>query len=397
MLRHQNDPMCCQNGWSGPLPPGRGTVSDATCGPRSGAVRTSRNNLSRILCCTLFISLLLIAPAFSAGQANVFVYHRFDDSRYPSTNISTQDFRAHLDILRENSFQVLTLGEVVARLKGGTGLPQRCAVITIDDAYQSFLTAGWPLLKKYGYPATLFVSTDSVAGGDYLSWAELRQLREEGVELGNHSAAHAYMLDDMDDADWTEQVNADLARSRQAFRDNLGFDPELFAYPYGEFSPELATLVEKAGFIAAFGQQSGVVSAGQEMYSLPRFPMGAGFAAAESFRSKLFMRHLPVNVLSLKSPVLAQERRPDLSFYINSSDIAESTLKCYVPGQPVCVVEEVEGRDNLYQVRAVQPLEGRRSKYTVTASDRKGQTWYWFSQLLVWPKRGAMPDDPVAR
>ena len=127
-----------------------------------------------------------------AGQANVFIYHRFDDSVYPSTNISSREFQSHLEILHQQDFTVLTLGQILDKIKHGESLPERCAAITVDDAYRSFLTSGWPLLKSFGFPATLFVSTDTVGGGEHLDWQELKTLRNEGVEIGNHTASHAF-------------------------------------------------------------------------------------------------------------------------------------------------------------------------------------------------------------
>jgi len=238
----------------------------------------------------LLAFLLLLGNVAFADQANVFIYHRFNDSRYPSTNISPQDFRAHLEFLSQQEFNVLTLGQVVDRLQNEQSLPQRCAVISVDDAYRSFLTDGWPLLKQHGYPATLFVSTDTVGEGDYLSWQELRELQRDGVEIGNHSASHAYLLDRLaaeDESGWMTRVSGDLSRSQQAFESHLGSSPALFAYPYGEFSPALVALVESAGFVAAFGQQSGVVTSGQDLFRLPRFPLGGGYASLAEFRTKL--------------------------------------------------------------------------------------------------------------
>ncbi|MEJ2520623.1 MAG: polysaccharide deacetylase family protein, partial [Desulfuromonadales bacterium] len=161
----------------------------------------------------LWFSLVLLLTGLwpvlaQADQANVFVYHRFNDARFPSTNISSEDFRTHLELLHANDFTVLTLGEVMSRLDSGRSLPPRCAVITVDDAYQTFLTDGWPLLQRFGFPATLFVSTDTVGGTDYLDWQELRQLRRQGVEIGNHSASHAYLLDQRAAPGWAEGVLA---------------------------------------------------------------------------------------------------------------------------------------------------------------------------------------------
>ena len=266
--------------------------------------------------------LLFFLPGFSvfADQANVFTYHRFNDSRYPSTNISIQDFRAHLDLLSQQEFSVLTLGQVVDKLQKGLSLPPRCAVITIDDAYRSFLTDGWPLLKQYGYQATLFVSTDTVGGGGYLIWQELRLLQDAGIEIGNHSASHAYLLDRLpseNDADWKTRVATDLRRSQLTFKNRLDSAPKLFAYPYGEFSPALVSLVKSEGFAAAFGQQSGVVTAGMDFFELPRFPVGGGYASLDQFRNKLFMKRLVVRVISPESTVVQGENPPKLRFYLN--------------------------------------------------------------------------------
>lgn len=336
----------------------------------------------------MLLALLLLCPlAAFAGQANVFIYHRFNDSRYPSTNVSNADFRAQLELLQQQNVSVLTLGEVIEKLADGLRLPQRCAVISIDDAYDSFLSDGWPLLKRYGFPATLFVSTDLVGGGDYLDWQELRGLRDEGVEIGNHTASHAYLLDHMAEKGWAERILADLRRSQSAFREHLGEAPRLFAYPYGEFSPELVKLVKAAGFHAAFGQQSGVIAPGQNLFTLPRFPIGGEYTTLDAFRSKLIMKPLPVRVIEPVSPVLADGRLPRLRFSLPPGAFDATTLRCYVPGQRTCSVRKMPGDGDLYEVEPGGMMAGRRSKYTVTASDSSGAAWYWFSQLWVLPRR----------
>ena len=348
----------------------------------------------------LLAFLILLGNVAFADQANVFVYHRFNDSRYPSTNISLQDFRAHLEFLSQQEFNVLTLGQVVDRLQNEVSLPQRCAVISVDDAYRSFLTDGWPLLKQYGYPATLFVSTDTVGGGDYLGWLDLRKLQGEGVEIGNHSASHAYLLDRLaaeDESDWMKRVAEDVRRSQQAFESHLGSSPNLFAYPYGEFAPALVALVKSAGFVAAFGQQSGVVATGQDLFRLPRFPVGGDYASLAEFRNKAYMKRLSMSIVSPKSTEIKGKLPPKLRFYLNQMDIDKSSLRCFVPGQTDCFVRQVEGEEGLYEAEAMQPLLGRRSKYTLTASDLNGRSWYWFSQLWVRPRGSEVADAPVSR
>jgi peptidoglycan/xylan/chitin deacetylase (PgdA/CDA1 family) len=349
----------------------------------------------------LFIALLLVpAEAVFASQANVFVYHRFNDSRYPSTNITIEAFKDHLETLKVEHFTVLSLGEVVDRMRAGESLPQRCAVITVDDGYLSFLTDGWPLLKQYGYPATLFVSTDTVGGSDFMSWQDLLKLQKEGVEIGNHSASHAYLLDratSESESEWRGRVAEDLERSQELFQKHLSTSPRLFAYPYGEFSTELTGLIREAGFVAAFGQQSGVISDGQDMHTLPRFPVGGSYSAVSEFRSRLYMKNLSVKLEPNQDTVIKKENPPVLKFYLNNTAVDERTLKCFVQGGAGCLLEGGQGEDGVYSVKALQPLVGRRSKYTVTASDTSGQVWYWYSQLWVLPKTPSVTNQSVPR
>lgn len=393
----------CQNGSSGRSHRELVTASAVICVQRLSSLAVAKISHSQIFA-ILFLALVAISlvPVESvfADEANVFVYHRFNDPRYPSTNITTEDFESHLETLKVERFTVLTLGQVVERMRAGEVLPQRCAVISVDDGYRSFLTDGWPILKRYGYPATLFVSTDTVGGADFLSWQDLRLLKSEGVEIGNHSASHAYLVDRLPEeteSAWHGRVVDDLERSQFAFEKHLGASPGLFAYPYGEFSTALVGLIRDAGFTAAFGQQSGVITDGDNIFTLPRFPVGGGYSAREEFRSRLFMRSLPVGIKSPQDTVIKEDNPPSLKFYLKDKDVNENTLRCFVPGHADCQLKELPDEIGVYEVRALQPLHGRRSKYTVTASDTSGKTWYWYSQLWVIPGGRDVADQSVPR
>lgn len=344
--------------------------------------------LQVIIGVTLLLA-LFSGVVWSAQQATVFVYHRFGDSRYSSTNIDEQVFAQQLEYLKQNNYTVLLVSDIVKRLKEGTPLPQRCVALTVDDGYLTFLTGAMPLLRRYDFPVTLFVSSGAVGGSSYLNWEQLRQLQLEGVEIGNHSASHPYFVsDEVNDPDrWRNRSSADIEKAQQAFQHHLGCRPTLFAYPYGEYSPALEILIEKLGFAAALAQQSGVITSGLSFYSLPRFPMGGGFATLQGFKNKLAMRPMPVVVHEPNSPVIASQDPPELIFSLDSADIVLSSLRCYVQGQDsVAVVADGNGNGNgNYRVVAAAPLAGRRNKYTLTAQSRDGQYWYWFSQLWIHP------------
>jgi len=341
----------------------------------------------------LALSALLLFGQLSpacAGHANVFVYHRFGDARYPSTNIAVQTFADQLELLRREGYTVLTLGQIVRRLQAGEELPSRCAALTVDDAYASFLEGAMPLLRRYGYPATLFVSTNAVGRPGYLDWDELRSLLAEGMEIGNHTASHAFLLErhkGEGEAAWRARVEGEIGRAQQKLREELGEAPELFAYPFGEYSPEIAALVSRFGFRAAAAQQSGVIGTDVDFFALPRFPMGGSYATLEGFREKLAMHPLSVKVLAPLTPVVAEEDPPTLLVQIAENGADLSRLRCFVQGGGegrIVAEPSVPGR---YRVQAAAPLAGRRSKYTLTAPAKSGDGWYWFSQLWVKPGR----------
>lgn len=335
--------------------------------------------------------LCLLATSALAGGANVFVYHRFGDARYPSTNISIETFAAQLQLLKERDYTVLTLGEIVDRLRDGKAIPERCAALTVDDAYTTFLSGAMPLLRRFGYPVTLFVNTDTVGGRGYLGWDELRGLAAEGVEIGNHTASHLYLLNRKPGegpGSWRQRIMADIRKAQSLLETELGRRPLLFAYPYGEYSPEVIEILKGEGYRGAAAQQSGVVASGDDLFTLPRFPMGGPYATIEGFREKLAMRALPVTVLSPAGPVIEGEDPPTLRVRIEGRGIDLTRLRCFVQGQDdATIVPDSAGGGGAYLVRAGAPLAGRRNKYTLTAPAKDGGRWYWFSQLWVNPTR----------
>jgi len=344
----------------------------------------NRNALLASLWCVLFL-IITNTICFAAQHASVFVYHRFGDSRYPSTNIELPVFAQQLEYLKQNNYAVLPLGEIIGRLRAGQELPEKCVALTVDDGYLTFLTGALPLLKQYDFTATLFVNTDSVGGNSYLTWQQLRQLQQEGIEIGNHSASHPYFVSNevVEPLLWHDQSIADISKAQKAFLTHLQEKPQLFAYPYGEYSPQLEQLIETLGFTGAVAQQSGALTGDLSFYSLPRFPMGGAFATFVGFKNKLAMRPMPVVVQQPSSPIIQEQNPPVLTFEMQSSDINLNSLRCYVQGQEPVGVEKIA--DGLFRVVAKQPLAGRRNKYTLTAQSLDGRSWYWFSQLWVKP------------
>ncbi|MDB4609656.1 polysaccharide deacetylase family protein [Verrucomicrobia bacterium] len=337
----------------------------------------------------VIVSLSIILTSFCAsalaGQANVFIYHRFDEARYPSTNISADVFRQQLEYLKTSGIDVVSAEEIVQALGAGEPLPERAAAITVDDAFSSFYEVAMPILKEYGFPTTLFVNTDSVGASGYMTWEQIRSAVDQGVAIGHHTAAHPYLVEKEGtetDSQWHQRILQDLGRAQQAFIEELGFEPQLFAYTYGEYTPQLVDLIKEFGFSGAFAQQSGVVWEGDNRFVLPRFPMGGPFATYEGFLSKLKMKALQVEEVSLVDPIIRQQNPPLLRLKLKSSADAKRHFNCFAQGDNSCTVRQIPGQEGWIEVQAEKPLTGRRNKYTLTMQPASGG-WAWYSQLWV--------------
>jgi len=330
------------------------------------------------------LAFLLLPGIVTASEGVIFVYHRFGETRIPSTNIALETFASQLDYLSTHKIPVLPLGEVADRLRRGVELPDRYVVLTVDDGYASFASGAMPLLRRYGYPVTLFVSSGSVGARGYLDWDALKSLQAEGVEIGNHSHHHPHLVNL-----WREKgekgVRDEIRRSQARFREKLGRAPRLLAYPFGETLPAITRIVADEGFVAAAVQLSGVVTPGSDLLRLPRFAMGGGYASLEGFIEKCRMFALPVEPPAAGSDLLGETNPPVWTLALGpESPVDVSSLNCFVAGAPTCRVQALPGEGRRFRVVAAGPLTGRRNRYTLTARDPQGR-WYWHSHLWIDP------------
>ncbi len=321
-----------------------------------------------------------------ANDIVCFVYHRFGDDRYPSTNIAIDTFKKQLAFLKNQDFTVWPLGKAVKKLKNGAEIPKKTAVITIDDAYKTFISGAVPLLKEYNYPATLFVNTQTIGGGSFLNWDDLKRLKKQGIEIGNHSHAHAHFLD-MKAAARIKRFKEDTRKAQKSFKAHLGEQPDLYAYPYGEYTPKMQEALKQMGFKAAAAQRSGVLHSGNDYFSIPRFPMGSSYATIKGFREKLGMGALKVTKQQPASPLITNNEMPELTFQILNEDVNPKSVQCFVDDTRNCDLTVVNEAKKVVKVKGTESSETRRSKYTITAPSTEGDHWYWYSHLWVFQGR----------
>jgi peptidoglycan/xylan/chitin deacetylase (PgdA/CDA1 family) len=327
----------------------------------------------------LQLSVVSISPAEAEDEmrdsATVLMYHRFGESRYPSTNISIEQFEAHLAHLASENYTVLKLDDIIVRLRAGDLLPDRTVAITIDDAYLSVYTEAWPRLTEAGFPFTLFVASSPIDRelSGYMSWEQIRELQSSGVTIGSqtHTHPHMHRLSD-------EEVRAEISTSNGRFIEELGLRPELFAYPYGEYSQFVIDAVKDAGFRAAFGQNSGIMHSADDQFQLPRFAFNEAYGTID--RLKLAVDGLPLKVRDLTPEDMVLTTNPPLYGFTVSEEMSPvSQLRCFSNNHGKLDVTMLGMRA---EIRAPGPLTEPRARINCTMPAVDGR-WRWFGRQFL--------------
>ena len=143
----------------------------------------------------------LLTLTFALADAHILVYHRFDDPRHVSTDISIQNLRAQFEYFKNNGYEVVKLSRLVDAVNAGEPIPDNWIVITVDDGYKSFYNNALSVFKEYNYPFALMVYVEASANkyGDYLDFDQIKELEAYG-EIGYHSYAHPRMTRLSDEA-----------------------------------------------------------------------------------------------------------------------------------------------------------------------------------------------------
>ena len=347
----------------------------------------------------LLLSLLITTHCLAADQnAVVFMYHRFGESDFPATNIRLDQFDQHLALLEQGGYQVWPLEKIIDHLRNNQPLPDNTVAITVDDAYRSIYTEAYPRLKKRGWPFTVFVSTDVIDQKlpAYMSWDQMREMRQHQVTFANHSASHDFLIRKQAGEslqDWNRRITGDIKRAQARIEKELGKAPMLFAYPYGEYNEALANIITQLGY-TGFGQHSGAIGPHSDLRTLPRYPMAEAYADIREFKTKAASLALPVKTVKPWDPELDRDIQPEMEVSLAPSDARLDQLVCYVDGRKDVAVTWLD-KDQRFIVRAKHPLPAGRSRYNCTAPSSQPGRYYWFSHL--WIRQAEMNSTPSER
>ena len=219
----------------------------------------------------------------------ILCYHRFG-VKTSKLNVTPAAFEQQMEWLARNGYTVVTFARLARFLEGKEALPPKSVVITIDDGYRSSYEIAYPILKKFGFPATVFLYTDFVGASDAMTWAQMKEMTASGlVTIQPHSKSHANLtqrLPNESEARYRERVRREVTTPVAALRDRLSEPSYTFAYPYGDVNEYVVDLLIKDNV----SQGVTVTAGGNPFYAYPymlRRSMIFGNEDMDAFKSKL--------------------------------------------------------------------------------------------------------------
>lgn len=176
-------------------------------------------------------------------------------------------FEKHLQYLQAHNFNTIRFSDLAAYFNEGTPLPDNPVMINFDDGWANTATAALPLLQKYSMTATAFIVTNypkehGEASIGYMSWDQIKTLRDSGIEIGSHTLRHPKL---------TKVPNAldEITRSKKILEDKLGISVTTFAYPFGHYNEKIEQMVRDAGYTTGRSFSAGKGISTKNLFRLP--------------------------------------------------------------------------------------------------------------------------------
>ena len=306
------------------------------------------------------------------------MYHRFEENKYPSTNIKLKDFKEHLKIIQENKINFVNPKNFENDLINKK--TQRKILLTIDDGYSSFYRNAWPILKEKKIPFILFISTREVGSFNYMTWDQIKELSKENfVEIGNHSHSHEYLVDENKDL-----IKEDIEKSILIFKDKLGKNSNFFSYPFGEYSLEFKNIIKSLGFKYALGQHSGVMDETKNYYEFPRFPINEKYGEIKRFNSLIKTLPFKYKKIYPEEKYLIKSKNPPnviIEFYDNIVNL--KSLNCYSNEGDKWRQSNIKFKNNnTLLVNINEKFVGERGRINCSLRDSSG-FWRWLGVQFV--------------
>src|SRR5512133_1687599 len=230
------------------------------------------------------------------AQVLIFCYHQLVDKiRTPWTQITPAAFEAQMKELKDKGITVISMQDLLAWKRGEKNIPPRCAVVTFDDGWKSQYEVAWPIMKKFGYPFTMFIYTEgvrggSLGGGEAITWEQLADMRDNGVDIEGHSATHQDLREGhaitliaggkrtrtkLTGPQYEEWMQNEVVGSKQLLEQRLGIKVNCFAVPFGNYNEHVKEIARNSGYEAMFTVYGQPITFTSPMDSIGRYAIEA--------------------------------------------------------------------------------------------------------------------------
>ena len=240
-------------------------------------------------------------------EIRILFYHSIDNS---GSDISTsvETFERQMAYLKKEEYHTISLSDYINTIYPKNVPSSKLVIITFDDGFEGTYLHAFPVLKKYGFIATIFLTTDYIDGSAHwisrdlnlienrifnasiskkklqkiketshfplLTWGKIKEMSNYGIEFGSHTASHLWLAKTT-----SEKTKEDISRSRAIIQEKLNKSVDFLSYPYSDYTPQTKEIVRELGFRAACGGDPRADRSANDLYGLKR----TGPFPAESF------------------------------------------------------------------------------------------------------------------
>lgn len=341
-------------------------------------------------------------PVDLSGQVVVLCYHRFEDKGGREMVLTPSEFEAQMQGLKDNGITVIPMEDFLAWRRGEKSIPAKSAVITLDDGWITGYRTAWPILQKFNYPFTMFIYTDYVkggakSGGGSMTWEQLAEMRDAGVDIGSHTVSHSALnaRKGKTEEQYREWLKSEIAGSKELLEEKLGIQVKTIAYPYGLHNEVVREVVKESGYEGGFTVYGQHMGNGGDSALLGRYALDSlnpdvfkkvvafssgggsseGSAAATIMPASATMMTVPANNETIADP------QPEIKVNLATfGAIDPKSVTMRVSGFGV-VPAKYDPESKLLSYKLQQKLRSRKVTVIVsaTANGRKTETQWSFN------------------
>ena len=287
----------------------------------------------------------------------VLMYHRFEENRYPSTNIKIADFVKQIDLIKKNDFNFINADDFENSLLNHK--TKKKILLTIDDAFKSFYDHAWPILKHEKIPFLLFVNTREIGSKGYMTWKHL-------VDKTN------------------DEIKNDINLAILDLKKNLEYKTPFFSYPFGEYSNNFKNIIKELDFKYAFGQHSGVADDTKDFYELPRFSINEQYGKIKRF--ELILKTIPLKFKSLtptEKYLTSLSNPPEVIIEFLGDTKNIKLLNCYSNELNIWKKSKIEYlNDFKIKIKLIGKFTTERGRINCSLREPDG-SWRWLGMQFV--------------